>query len=254
MKNGIVLFFVLMLICSSCSTSSNDVDSGSGLLVSKIVSTSSSGGTPYVSTFSYSGNKITESNYSSTKNIYTYSGNNIASIKTLDGATLYYLDTFTYDSNGNVSSETINYYLNDFSEKKVFTYNSDSTISVTIYSGTINTASNLDRKSKIFVDAIGEITKIENYDLSDNLTSKTVYTNDGKNSPFKNILGFNKQPYFFGKYCNTLTSDSYNSSGQIVTNSTFQYVYNSNNFPTSCSQNFYNNGSLTSTTTIQYFY
>ncbi len=246
-----LLLIIVFSICS-CSNSSNDNSLNSGYLVSKIIS--SSGSSSSTTTFSYSGNKLTESNNLNNKSTYTYTGNNITSITTTQAQVLLYETFFTYDSNGRISSEMVNYYSYNFSEKRVYTYNNDATISVVIYTGVIDNASDIERKAKIYLDSVGEIIKIENYDLSDNLTSKSIYTNDGKNSPFKNILGFNKQPYFFGRYCNIMTLDSFDSNNQIVTNSTFQYTYNSNNFPTSASQNFYNNGSLTSTTSIQYFY
>ncbi len=250
----ILSFLAIAFIINSCSNSSSNAVSNSNSLVSKIISTTSSGSTTTI-TFSYSGNKITELNSSTTQNIYTYTGDHITTVETMNGQVLFYRTTFTFDAAGRVVSERMNSYTDNSAQNRAYTYNSDGTISVAISAGDINTYPlNLIRNAKIFLDAIGEVAKIENYDLSNNFVNKTVYTNDGKNSPVKNILGFNKQPYFFEKYCNMIAIDNYDINNQITSNSTKQYTYNSDNFPSAGTQINYSNGSVNGTTTIQYFY
>lgn len=244
--------FVLGLCISSCSNSSSDGTSSSGLLISKIVSTSG-GGTTNTSTFTYLGNKIKDYTQSGYKTSYTYNGDAIATMTTTQGSDVLYTNTFTYDTNNRVASETVNYFLENASERKVYTY-TPTDILVDVYSGDLNNATTLSRKGRILFDTHGEVTATENYDLSNTLTSKTVFTNDGKNSPFRNITGFSKQPYFFGKQCNVLTIESYDATNQLISNSNFQYNYNADNFPSSATQNFFSNGTLSSVTTIQYFY
>jgi hypothetical protein len=252
MKKSLKVLVLMLTICSCSSPSSDGFLGSEGTLVSKIVSTSG-GGSTSTSTLTYIGNKIKDYTNSNNKSTYTYNGDTITTITTTQGSEVIYTDTFTYDANNRVASETINYLLENSSERKVYTYTATG-ILVDVYSGDLNNATALSRKGKILLDANGEVTAIENYDLSSILISKTVFTNDGKNSPFRNITGFSKQPYFFGKSCNILTFNSYDGMNQLVSNSVFQYNYNSNNFPSSAIQNFFNNGTLSSVTTIQYFY
>jgi len=250
MKKISTILFLLSISLISCS-SDNSESKNNSQLIRKIVSVSN--GNSYETTFSYDGNKLNEVLNGTNKLEYTYVNNNITSVKRYSINLLQSETLLEYDSQERVSSELYIDYLTSTSEKTFYTYNNNNTVSLQKYFGDISSQPNTGSTGTIYNNVNGETYSIENF-YQGNLSSKIVWTYDNKNNPFKNIIGYNKQPTILGKFFNNITTENFDSSNTLTSNSTFNYTYNQNNFPQSCVQDFYNNGVLLSTTSINYFY
>ena len=251
MKNFLSILFLFSLLLFSCS-SNDSSNNESEILIKKIVSVSN--GNSYETTFSYNGDQLNEIVIGSNRLKYTYLNNNITNIKRYSSG-LFQSEIFLeYDSQQRVSSELYIDYLTSTSEKTFYTYNSDNTVSLQKYFGdTISSQPNIGNSGIIYNDSNGETYKIENFNQG-NLANKTVWAFDNKNNPLKNIIGYNKQPTILGKFFNNISTENFDSTNAIISNSTFNYTYNSNNFPESCVQDYYDNGVLQNSTAISYFY
>jgi hypothetical protein len=247
MKRSLCFLSLVMLFLVSCSNDSNAIDES--LLIKKIVVESED----FLNTtnFTYEGTKLKTISIGSLKIEHTYSGNNIIKIKRNNGGFSDLETTFEYDNQDRVSSElNVN---EDSAELVVYSYNNDTTISYQKYYGDKFSQPNIGNTGILYQDTNGEILKIEQFNQG-LLESKSVWSYDAKNNPFKNIAGFNKLPGRNGKYFNNLTSDNFNSTNQLINSSTFEYNYNNSNFPITCTQSFYENESLVKQVKINYFY
>lgn len=252
MKKFAFLLFVLLPLLNSCSGDS-DGENSNGLLVKKITSTSG-GGSVYITNFFYNGTKLDHITASNRLIEYTYTGDLITEIRQYYGSDLGVKSVFEYDGNERVVREITYSYFMDSSEKKVYTYNTDNTISYMNYSGDISNQNTLQNTGKIFNFSNGETYRIQIYDLSGNMTFKTEWTYDAKKCPFLYVTGFAKQPTVFSKYFNNTMTSNYDGSGVVTSSATYQYTYNSSDFPVECIENYYYSGSLSNTNTINYFY
>ena len=248
MKN--LLFFLSFIILASCSSDS-EADTSSGLLIKKIVSVSE--GSSMETNFTYNGTKLNTIIVGGIRIEHFYTGDNITKIKRYNGVSLELETIYEYNNQGRVSSELTTFYLNDFLDKVVYTYNDNQTITFQEYFGSSNPPTNLGNTGTIEKTSNGEISQIATYNQSV-FSGRQTNTYDAKNSIFKNITGYDKLPRQFAKFHNQLTTNSYNSANELESNSTFEYNYSSSNFPANCTQLFYQNGNLLNTIEINYTY
>lgn len=246
------LYFLsfLTLFLLSCSSDS-DSNTDSALLIKKIVSVSN--GSSIETNFTYNGTKLNTITVGGIRIEHFYTGDNITKIKRYNGVSLELETIYEYNNQGRVSSELTTFYLNDFLDKVVYTYNDNQTITFQEYFGSSNPPTNLGNTGTIEKTSNGEISQIATYNQSV-FSGRQTNTYDAKNSIFKNITGYDKLPRQFAKFHNQLTTNSYNSANELESNSTFEYNYSSSNFPANCTQLFYQNGNLLNTIEINYTY
>jgi len=224
MKKIIALAAIALFIISCSGDNSQTTNSSDTVLLKKLVSTDEDG------------NVITYN--------YTYDGSKLVSVIGTDGSTAtynytnehitykkyvvteYISETFTqhYD-NGKIKSEIFNYIFpehptDNYNESKIYTYNNDGTGLIHyLKQHAENIVSEFDYTIIYSDDSL-----VINYE---NGTSYT-YTYDGKNSPFKNVLGANE----IAENQNLMTLIANSESAQY----TFEdnvYEYNSDNYPIS---------------------
>jgi hypothetical protein len=241
---------VLSLFLNSCSEDDRGELNTSNILIKKIISSD------LIYNYSYIGSKLVEitmNNGNVSK--YTYSGDNISSIKNYYNGVVFYQTHFQYDSNHRVTSQLEYYMSNNIvaAERTDFTYNLNNIISFQKYYGSLSNQNNIGDSGFIYIDSYNETYKIEKY-YQGYMTEKSVWTYDMKNNPEKNIKGYNKQPFIFGKNFNYLTTQNFDSYNNLISNFSYEYTYDSNDFPVSCIQNHYENGQLQSTFQTNYFY
>lgn len=252
MKKLVLSLIAFVFVSSSCSRDdASGVITPSSILIKKIVSVSNGNSTTTL--YNYDGNKLTQIIFGNYILNFTYSANNIVKIERLDNNFLEFETFIEYDVQQRVSSELFVYYNLDYSEKTLYTYNNDNTVSFQKYFGDTFSQSNLGENGIIYNDSNNETYKVEQF-IQGSLSNKIIWSYDNKNNPLKNVMGYNKQPLIFGKFFNNITTDNYDSNNEIITNSTFEYTYDSNEFPINCTQFFYEDNNLISTTQISYFY
>jgi len=103
----------------------------------------------------------------------------------------------------------------DLVERDTLEYNNDNTISVNHYSAFEGGLETLQAR-KYFLDADGEIIKIEKYNSSD--TATTFYTYDTKCNPYKDVIGFDKLLNYVshGIRHNRLITHETNFDGSVI--------------------------------------
>ncbi|WP_313804290.1 hypothetical protein [Flavobacterium sp.] len=245
---SLILGIALVSVFASCSLDDDfemtDTDASkmsvNALLVRSIATISERDGTMITDDYQYNGSKLLKINSSDGREIvYTYAGDLIIRKDFFQDNILNSKEIFEY----NRQYQLIKYKRQNASGvttyNAIYTNNTDGTVSVKGYSGgTTNQSSQiLDRK--VFTSGI-RVNKVENYTTQNGSPATQVfnYSYDTKNSPFKNITGFDKLAY----YDITVNSNYYNV--QSVTRGTtevesVQYTYNGENYPSSA-----NKGSL----------
>lgn len=226
--------FLLML--SSCSSSSDSSSSSTNddVLVSKTVETYALDGSVVTSNYTYAGKKIvqeTDSDGVVTK--FTYTGNLITKIEYFDDSdALEQTEIFAYNSSNQLTSYTRLEHFDDNGDRETYVYNANGTVTCTSYDGDLLSQDNFYGTSIIYFTN-NEVSMIEEYSDIDILTGTRLYTYDTKNSPFKNIIGFDKIQFIeneaVGIHHNIVT-DNYTDFG-VLTTYTTTYTYNDNNFP-----------------------
>ena len=140
---------------------------------------------------------------------------------------------------------------NDFEEKFTYTYNSDGTVSVNEYQGTIGSPTLVPSSPYTYTFTNNELTADDD----------SIFVYEDKNNPFMNVTGFKELmlPEFADDYMiafgrnkmMTSTYDESNTSEGIFAT----HTYNSSNFPTSSVINAnFTLGSFIGTVNVQYFY
>jgi len=258
MKKLLCLLSAVLLGFTSCSKDDNNDSSepASLILVKKIIY-GESDGISYFSNYVYDGNKIisiTDEDGFVMKN--TYTGDFVTKIESIT-------------ESGNLDATTEYSYVNgklSFSDRKItnqdkynrtkFVYNTDGTVSYQEY--TIDSKTEIETiKGKVvkltFKD--GNLVKRER---SNNDGSQTldVYEYDTKNSPFKNALGFTlldeeASVNNLVKKTQTFTSEDGINTIYITT---YDYKYDSNNYPTEVRITYQNPNSPESVETFKYTY
>ena len=212
------LGFVAMTF-SSCSSDSDSSDSGSDdVLVKKIVYTSITDEYSETINFTYNGNKLVKGVYDwGGEEIYTYNGDLITKMEIIEDGEVTYRETFTYDG----SDRLVTYLVEEdgFSDTENFTYNANGTMTSTGSNG-VNTYHFENDEVKQIVQMGGRIYE---------------YNYDGKNSPFRNVTGYNKIAFvahgdheFFGRNQNI---SSIHETTEDVAYMTNTMTYNAGNYP-----------------------
>ena len=250
MKKCIYLLSVVILIFTSCTSDSDNSDD-SFALIKKMVTVSN--GSTRTTVFTYDGAKLKTILVDNFRLEHTYSGDHIVNIKRYAGELLEGETFYEYDNLGRVSTELFVYYVGDFSQKNIYSYNTNNTISFEMLSGDQFSQSPNGKSGLVTQGTNGEILKVEVFNQGV-LVNSDVYTYDAKNNPFKNIIGYAKLPVNTDKIFNMLTSANLNTNQEDDSNSIFEYTYNSSNFPAKRNQSFYKNQVLLSSVNTTYFY
>lgn len=194
--------------------------------------------------YTYNGNKLIKGVYDDgSEEIYTYQGNLITKIQLITDGEMDTTETYSYDSNGRL----VGYLFEEdsYTDQETFTYNGDGTVTSTISSsgGAAST------RTLYFQN--DELSKIVGSGRTYN------YTYDSKNSPFRNVTGYDKIAFvshgdheFFGQKQNIATIYESVDDVDYMTNT---MTYNANNYPlTASSEAIFE--SVPSSATIQYTY
>lgn len=248
MKKLIYAFSALAFLFVSCSSDSDTAPVNTApVLLTKIIATDGSG--TQTTDYHYEGNKVLDGTHSNgSKNVYYYTGNLITKTAWFEsGSTSPANEEFLeYDSQGRIVETVIYYYSGSTSAlRNAYQHNTDGTISYERFTGDFSSQNNLVKRGKFFLNAAGEVIKVEHYDLSDNLIEKEIYLHDAKNSPFKNIVGFNKLFVYpsVGKWNNIVSYGSYNSANTLSHGYEVDCEYTSGNFPSNMIWN-YSDGNI----------
>ena len=233
MKKITLVFSVLFLILTSCSSNSEDtttIDQDS-ILVRKY--TFGRNNLNITTNLIYNGNKVVSTN--STGGIsekFTYTGNLITKIEHFFYDDLDKRDAYTYNSDGKLETFISLTPTMGNGKKVTFVYNSDGTTSFSKFIGNLTSQTNLQETGKIFYEN-GEIIKIES--IAGTTTTIQNFTYDEKNNPFKNCIGFSAISFadfqVDGKSRNVLMYSSSSSFNNF--SATYSYTYDDNNFPIS---------------------
>jgi hypothetical protein len=261
MKKLILVFSAVALIFSSCSSDADSlpvivplVDSVvdvNGVLLKKDIYTYNS--VAKETNYTYTGNKLNRiTDYDGEYSLYTYTGNLITKIEYFDVAnTLLTTENLTYDSNNKLVTYIEIDGLSGYKENYV--YNTDGTVSFSSFHGS-NVSQTTPGDTGVMVVANGEVVRrTENH--SGGGVDQVTYTYDGKNSPFKNVIGLDKIVFRvsyidFGNYHNPLTF-LFTSTGNPTDSQNSTYTYNSNDFPITRTET---GSSPSDVGTTQYFY
>ena len=240
MKKIFLLLSIALLMLQSCSSGDSDNNStgSNSTLLRKSIITNPDG--VFTATYSYNGNKVTSintiynynNNYNTFSNTYiTYSGDLISEMKTYDSNNVLVVKTtYNYNSNNQPYSKIELSYPNNYGEKTIITYNSNGTITGSIYEGDINSQNNFYTNYTLTISN-GQI--ISSFVGNYNPSSIHYYTYDNKNSPGKNLnLTASEKLLCFSVYgggslYHNIIRDEV---GNYVSNT--EYTYNSNDYPT----------------------
>jgi hypothetical protein len=231
--------FVLLLV--SCSDN-NSVDSiEDSVLVTKIISTNSLS-QESITDYYYSENKIIKSvnNYNGVSKNYTYNGNSIVKCETVidNSNQIIQSKQFFYNSSSKLSKVIFLDYENNYGSRKEYEYANNNTILFKVYTGNLTTQDNFYYSGDYILQNNNcIISHFYSTDIEGNPTTRTHnFTYDTKNSPMKNIVGYNKiaiddSPYGIINNYTYYSSISTNVVSEY--NQTITYEYDDNNFPTS---------------------
>lgn len=229
MKKILCLFGALTFALTSCS--SDDDSSGSpssDLVLLKKTITTNSDGEKITTIYKYDGNKVISITDGGEFNRYfTYSGDLITRIEyRYPNGEIEQINTYEYKDGKLVTFVRVTPE-EDWGDKEVYTYNGDGTVTSQSYSG--------DSKSQTFKGDYATI-KFVNGEVSEIITGEDSgshkYTYDTKNSPLKNILGFDKLAFEDGGaegVNHNMLTDRDITENDLWKNST--YTYNENGYP-----------------------
>lgn len=257
MKKLFVLVSAFTLLLTSCSSEDDlpSTPSNTPVLVIKMVLTSPDEDVDSywnnTIDFTYNGTKLVEATEDDGfKTVYTYTGNLISKIEYFDGTTLYAQDLFAYNSNNKLTEYRYLELDDDFENRFVYVYNSNSTVTVTEYQGTIGNTTQSPATPDTYVFTNGELSSTDGGNLD----------YDSKNNPFKNVTGFQEiiTPEFsddymiaFGRNQNLVAAPV----GASTTEGTFaSYTYNLGDYPITSINTTNYPGSFMGTVNVQYTY
>ncbi len=231
-----LLILTLFINLSSCSK--EDTSNSADLLLPKKIVSENGNGKKTTTNISYDGNKIVETiSDDGSKTVFTYTGNLITkehSFRNGDSGVIEEQYDYTYEKD-NLKS-FIYTHSGGHKSKGNYIYNSDGTINIEYYS--INFDTGVETKSQYASLLIFNNDKlVKTVDSNDFYITTTILEWDTKNSPFKNILGFNKLKAI-SSYTNniikiTQTKTYKTSQVQNTEVATYEYTYNTNGYPTS---------------------
>jgi len=239
MKKIFYLLSISMLLLQGCSSDSGSNNNTSKYILCKTIKFNESDASNirnYRTEFTYVGNKFNErkdyyNDVLTSKRVYVYTGNLITEEKKYDENNILVQNkTYTYNGSGqlisilNIDNNNNNVWVG---YKSNFVYNQNGTITELSYSGDVNTQNTLDETTTYTLQNNILVSQIT---IGGTYTTSYSFTYDTKNSPFKNVIGFNN--FIANQEHNllqTIQSDGVNSP--IIED--FQYIYNSDGYPTS---------------------
>ncbi|WP_431244294.1 hypothetical protein ACQ9BO_08050 [Flavobacterium sp. P21] len=245
MKKFLCLFGAFALTITSCS--SNDDDSGKAetAILPKTIKFSEP---DYplentTSTITYDGNKVVSVIDEGSRTNFTYEGNVIAKMIGYDVTNGDKTEEESYSyTNGKLTSTlyarnfTSKYPFGQYKGRYVYTYNADGTVKKETYS--INATTGEESKVdylEVYTFQNGNLVKLVATDQPSGLSSvrTSIYEYDTKNSPFKNVLGYNLLIDADNSSVNNLIKHTYTYSKD---NSSYSrktmYEYNADGYPT----------------------
>ncbi|MFD1604200.1 hypothetical protein ACFSJW_08145 [Flavobacterium artemisiae] len=231
MKKFLLLFGVLTMSLTSCSSDDSSSESTDTVLLKKTILTDSDG-EKITTTYTYNGNKIVSmvDDSGDVGLYYTYTDDLITKIEfKLPNGTLEQVNTYTYDANKKLSVFVRSEPTDKLGSKTVYTYNSDGSVSAKNYIGDDKTQTSFNGESKVFFTN-GEIVKI----TSDYSPDKS-FTHDDKFNPMKNVLGMDKLAFEDSDadgVVHNIVSEKDLGSDEIM--ATYVFTYNAANYPTKC--------------------
>ena len=162
MKKIAYLFGITFLILQSCSSSDNDSNTSSYVLVRKTIETFPQGA--YTTTYEYSGNKIVSAtaqlNGEVLTGYYTYTGDFISEFNIFGSGNFLrekYIYNYTLDNK--VASFIQLDYQNNTGKRATYTYNADGTILSNEYWGSLTSQTTLFNTKTIFFQN-GEVSSV----------------------------------------------------------------------------------------------
>lgn len=236
MKKQLCLFVVAALTLASCSS---DSENGSDAILPKTVSYkySESPGDNDFATLIYDGNKLVSAGYTANdKEIYTYTGDYITKIEDFaEEGNISSRNEITYE-NGKLKIDVLTEIAPTvtYISKRVYTYNTNGTISFVNYS--VDPTTKVETKSSegVLTYTNGNLTK--KTEVFDSYSYTKTYEYDAKNNPFKNILGYNLliDHETTASVNNVTKLTTVFTRGEEITTNVFNsvYEYDSNEYPT----------------------
>ena len=248
MKKLVVVLLGFLFLCNSCST--NNSTGLNSNLPKKIVTTESNG-QQSITTYEYNDNKLVSSTLNTSGQIYifnnTYTGNLITNKETFANGLQIYKDEYTYDLDKLVYGKTIDI-VRSIEYRAAYTNNSDNTIDIVYSNYDMQTAIETITSTAKMYFSNGNLIKKEINNLTSTPYTQTItYAYDGKNNPFKNVLGNRVIDYNSNNTITEYFTSTY--QGSTPNTSNYSYTYNNAGFPT---KKVYSSSSTTSTT--EYFY
>ncbi len=223
MRKITYLLCISLMMLASCSNDDNAAQNTESRVPKKQIISDLDGSVAI--DFVFDGNKIVSSTYPDNYVVkYTYTGDLITKKEASD-----FTDEYNY-TNGKLTTYLRKLPGRDYYDKYSYTYESSDVVSFVISRVTISTsAEEIISPKNIYTLKDGNIIK---YETS---SSVTTYKYDDKNSPMRNVLGFNKifaeQPQVSSSVNNvisyTVTLVDNNSYTNEIT-----YAFDENNFPT----------------------
>jgi YD repeat-containing protein len=184
---------------------------------------------------------------------FYYSGNLISRIETLYDDTFSTKELYEYDSQNRLVTYTIYDYTTDLTGtevdafKNTYTYNANGTITTRQYHGNETEQNISGPSSTVFTMSNGNIIKkVVTYDES-LTTTTTNYTFDNKNTPDKNMIGFNV--FILADQVGGINNVTSVNTDDVIYNSSTTYTYNDAGYPITET-----NTTSQGETTTQYFY
>ncbi|WP_264560477.1 hypothetical protein [Flavobacterium sp. N2270] len=241
MNKILCLFSAIALFLTSCTGEDSPSSVAIPTLLKKMILTYDDGSV-LESDYFYTDTKLDSIVKSSGEfERYTYTGDLISRIEyTQNGTSNYSEYIIEYNGSEEVLSTIDLFHTSSPSGiKTIYTYNNDGTISFDAYSGDLFIQNIFFKSGKYFFGANNEIIKVEEYNDNGDLLAEINITHDVLNSPYKNILGYNKlfNRYTQAKFSNVLTSE-WNYTGSPTSSVSSVYQYSSSGFPTSMVESF----------------
>lgn len=223
MRKITYLLFASLIIFTSCSSDDNSTQNAETRLPKKQTIYGLNGSVPI--DFVFDGNKIVTSTHSGYYVIkYTYTGDLITKKEAPD-----FTYEYSYD-NGKLTTYLRKLPGLDYYDRYSYTYESNDVVSFVVTRVTISTgAEEVISPKNIYTLKDGNIIKYETKSFT------TTYKYDNKNSPKRNILGFNKifedQPQVSSSVNNVTSYTTTLPDNSSYTNE-ITYTYDDHNFPT----------------------
>lgn len=244
MKKIFYSFILLNLLFVSCSDNDDTPSTPENLVLPKTIKTTypdfpQENGT---SVISYDGNKIISIARTTSITKFIYSGNVITKkefykidakgIETIIGRTVYEYEKGKLKSQIATSNIDNSHPNGEYINKYIFNYRTDGTVSYEDFNVNPQTSTETKQAEYILTYKSGNLIKLEiiNVDTQINPTVFT-YEYDNKNTPFKNVLGFDLIDTYTINNLVKITGEGGSNTSQ-PTSSNLTCIYNTEGYPT----------------------